>query len=199
MAGRHTGRHGGCTRPVPERREAAAAAARDAGTAVAKPADGARAARARQVAHRGRAECVESCKAHRTHRISKGAGRAGKLESLLGREGAGGDSRPLRDELLPEHLVALCGVRRHLREGSVRNDPEKGLRSAKPTESGRAGRAFLSRELAISGLCGSFPSPRLHSRQPERASLSARLRFAAWRARAGPSMRGHSAKANRSG
>ena len=60
MAGR-TGRYRWCTRPVPERREAAAAAARDAGTAVAKPADGARAARADQKAHRGHAECVESC------------------------------------------------------------------------------------------------------------------------------------------
>ena len=80
MAGR-TGQHRACTRPVPERREAAAAAARDAGTAVAKPADGARAALADQKAHRGRADHVESCRSHRTHRISKGAGRAGRLEA----------------------------------------------------------------------------------------------------------------------
>ena len=72
---------------MPERREAAAAAARDVGTAVAKPADGARAALADQKAHRGRAECVESCRSHRTHRISKGVGRAGRLESLLAQEG----------------------------------------------------------------------------------------------------------------
>ena len=84
----------------------------------------------------------------------QGCGQSGQARSLLGRAGANGQRELVRDEMLRNHIVALRGVRRHLREGSVRNDPEKGLRSAKRTESGRAGRAFMRVDQMLPGLCG---------------------------------------------
>jgi hypothetical protein len=97
----------------------------DARAAVGTAADGSRAARARQVAHRGRAERVESCIRTEHARISKGAGRERAGSKVYAGEGRvrwlwGMDLGEMRTE----HLVALQDVRRHLRTTVSRNKPE---------------------------------------------------------------------------
>ena len=130
-------------------------------------ADGARAARARQVAHRGRAERVESCRRTEHARISKGAGREGRVESVRGRLEGGGQWAMVRVSEHEGHLLALQGVRRHQDERAGRATRYR-LTSARQ---GFGRRAILAGEAMIRGFYGCIRIAGAHSRQSEPCNL----------------------------
>ena len=111
-----------------------------------------------------------SCRVRRVLQSAQNAqnqqrrGESGQARSLLGRAGASGHRTVVRDELLPEHLLALRGVRRHLREVPPRMHLRSAFPGTMPGEQGCAGRAISSVLFMLTVFCGWIPSLPGHAR-----------------------------------